>query len=145
MPLKVTNLKSRDQTGRAIYRQAKNFRDLKNGIDTTLKEWFDFVKSLPYAENPDGIEIVKRPAFVLNNLKEPIDCKQKAVLMGAWLEAHGIPWRLVAVSERPDKIIHHVMIQAKISGRWKNIDATYNTFKLFEPKVDVTYAEELPR
>jgi len=145
MPVKVSPLLSRDQSGRAIYRQAKNFGDLKGGLETTLRDWFDFVKALPYEENPPGTEIVKRPAFVLREQETPIDCKQKAVLMGAWLEAHGIPWRLAAVSERKDKQIHHVMIQAKIEGRWKNIDATYSDFELFEPKRNVTYAEELPR
>lgn len=144
MPTKITELTNRDQSGAAIYRQAKNFKDLGDGLDTTLREWFNFVKSIPYKVNPPGFEIVKRPSFVLKNLEVPIDCKQKAVLMGAWFNAHGIPWRLAAVSERKDRKIHHVFPQARIEGKWKNVDATYNEFKLFEAKPNVTYAEVLP-
>ena len=148
MPVSNTLLTNRNQTGRAIYKHAEKFAGdlLPYGYhDLTLHEFYDLVRSIPYEENPVGYEFVVRPGFSLEDLNSPLDCKQKAVLIGAWLYANNIEWRLAAVSEQDDKEIHHVLVQANIKGSWKNIDATYPEFKLFEAKNKVTYAEELPR
>jgi hypothetical protein len=138
----VQILKSRSQTGREIKRLAKKYyNDLGNFLETPLDKFYSYVKNIPYQEDPRGQEIVKRPAYLLSGRTK--DCKKAAVLIGSWLEAHGIPWRLVAVSERPDREIHHVFNQARIDGEWKNIDATYPDYKLFQPKPEVTAAEEI--
>lgn len=138
-------LESRDQTGSLIYEGAEYYQDLGKYLDTSLKDFFNFVSSIPYLEDDGKTEIVSRPLYLIHkkfNLKG-LDCKKKAVLMGAWFNAHGTPWRLVAVSERPDKEIHHVFVQAYLGGKWMNIDPTYPEFKLFESKPEVTYGEVL--
>jgi hypothetical protein len=61
----------------------------------------------------------------------------------SWLKQNAIPARALAVSEMPNKKIHHVFPQGLIGGRWRNIDATYSKYKLFAKKPRVTYAEIL--
>jgi hypothetical protein len=142
----IKELQSRAQTGRSIYRSAKYFKDLGIHLDDSLQQFFNHVRAIPYKEDGLSAEVVSRPKYLLgNNFPEGIDCKKKAVLIGSWLNAHNIPWRLVAVSERKDKKIHHVFNQAQIQGEWKNIDATYPSYKLFESKPGVTAGEKLPR
>ena len=158
MKATIEELRSRAQTGRSIYESAKYFRDLGIHLDSSLNNFYNFVKKIPYKEDRIGIEIVSRPGHMLGRsrfrimrpkhilgespFREGIDCKKKAVLISAWLEAHGVPYRLVAVSEKPSKKIHHVFPQAQIDGGWVNIDATYPYYQLFEGK-PVTYGEVL--
>jgi len=145
--VKIEPLLDRAQTGKSIYRLAGNFwTDLGGMADTTLLDFHSFVKNIPYVEDAYGLEVTARPLWLLSQDIFPgSDCKKKAVLMGAWAEAHGIPWRLIAVSETPDKLIHHVFPQFKINGEWSNVDATYPDYQLFESKPYVTEAEELLR
>ena len=147
MKAEVEELTSRAQTGRSIYKSAKYFKDLGPFLDTTLAQFFNHVKNIPYKEDSLKAEIVSRPKYLLGKsaFRDGIDCKKKAVLISAWMEAHGIPYRLVAVSEKKNKQIHHVFPQAYINDRWQNVDATYNHYKLFEGKPNVTYGEVLPR
>ena len=143
MKIGVVNLRSRVQTGKEIYRCARNYyRDLGSKLDTTLETFFNWVRSIPYREDNFYSEVVGRPKHLLRF--PALDCKKKAVLMGAWFTAHGIPWRLVAVSEKADKEVHHVFTQAKINKTWKTADPTYPEYQLFEAKPTVTYAEVLP-
>lgn len=145
MKIGIQELTDRVQTGYAIYASAKYFNDLGIHLDKSLNEIFDFVRKIPYQEDGES-EIIARPKFLLNKKYFPaLDCKKKAVIIGAWLEAHGLPWRLIAISEKSDKKIHHVFPQAKIDGDWLNIDATYPEYFLFQPKKHATFGEELPR
>jgi len=145
MEIGVIELTDRIQSGKEIYKSSKKYRDLGFYVDTTLTDFFDFVKNIPYQEDRIA-EIVSRPKYLFDRNKFPgLDCKKKAILIGAWLTAHGIKWRAVAASERADKKIHHVFIQAYIKGRYRNIDATYPYMRLFESKPKVTRAQELPR
>lgn len=163
MKATIEPLKSRAQTGRSIYESAKYYKDLGLHLDTGLQDFFNFVKKIPYKEDKLGLEVVSRPEYLLlgrspHKIIRPkyilgespfpngIDCKKKAVLISAWLEAHGIPYRLCAVSEKKNKKIHHVFPQAEIEGKWYNVDATYPYYKLFEGKNNkVTHGEILPR
>ena len=147
MKAEVEELRSRAQTGRSIYKSAKHYQDLGMHLDSSLANFFNHVKNIPYKEDTKKAEIVSRPKYLLGKsaFKDGIDCKKKAVLISAWLEAHGIPYRLVAVSEKKDKKIHHVFPQAEIQGQWLNVDATYPHYKLFEGKPNVTHGEVLPR
>jgi len=147
MRTEIKQLRSRVQTGKAIYKSAsKYYRDLGYHLDDSLHSFFSYVKNIPYKEDPTGTEIVSRPKYLLQGTAvfEGMDCKKKAVLIGAWAEAHGVPWRLLAVSERKDKQIHHVFPQLKINGEWKTVDATYPDYQLFMPK-KITAGEELLR
>lgn len=137
----------RAQSGKSIYKMADNhWRDLGGMADTTLNQFHNFVKNIPYVEDSFGEEVTARPLWLLSEEIFPgSDCKKKAVLMGAWANAHGLPWRLIAVSENPDKSIHHVFPQFKINDCWVNVDATYSDDQLFAAKPTVTAGEELLR
>lgn len=150
-------LKSRGQTGRQVYRLASTYwPDLDDFglLDLTLKAFFDKVRKIPYTNDPQGTEYAIRPGFLLDRRMWPaLDCKKKAILIATYLEAHGWKpadgrrgeklYRLVAVSEKPSKEIHHLYVQAFINGKWRNIDPTYETYRIFEPKPHVTFAQEL--
>jgi transglutaminase-like putative cysteine protease len=73
-----------------------------------------------------------------------MDCKKKATLVGAWLKRRGIPFRLVSSSRRKDRRITHVFPQAKLRGKWVNLDATYSAYYPAQPK-KLTNWEMLPR
>lgn len=151
MRVGIETLRSRTQTGKAIYKAARYWKDLGTLLDTTLEDFYSFVRKIRYVEDTKD-EVVSRPKYILTSDYgfKGIDCKKKAVLLMSWLLAHGYKpgktVRLVAVSERPDKKIHHVFIQCKIDGprgKWKNIDATYKDYRLFQAKPEVTDGEEL--
>lgn len=147
MKADINELRSRVQTGKSIYRSAKYHKDLGIHQDDSLTDFFDYVKNIPYREDSLKAEIVSRPKYIMSGgaFEKGIDCKKKATLIGAWMNAHNIPWRLLAVSEKKNKKIHHVFPQAKIGGQWANVDATYSHYKLFSPKPKVTAGEVLPR
>jgi hypothetical protein len=105
-----------------------------------LDSYFNFVRKLPYAIDKKPIEVVGRPLRIVERARIGIDCKKKAILMGSWCKSNGIPFRMITSSNRKDKRVHHIFPQAKIDGAWRNIDATYSHYRLFEPKT-VTYAE----
>ena len=140
----IENLEDRIQSGDRIYESAKYFQDLGKYLDLGLNDFFNFVRTIPYKEDTNGIEVTSRPKYLITQKPfKGLDCKKKAILMGAWFNAHNIPWRLVAVSERDDNEIHHVFTQAQLEGEWRNVDPTYSDFKIFEGKPAVTYGELL--
>ena len=141
MIIGIQTLFSRNTTARQIENSAKHFRDLGFLLDTTLEQFFNFVRRIPYKMDSESWEIVARPAYLLDKNRFPaLDCKKKSVLILAWLYAHGIPGRLVGISELPSKVIHHIFPQAFINGKWRNLDPTYPEFKMFEPKPNATHA-----
>jgi hypothetical protein len=118
------------------------FIDRKDGTrmklsDMSLQSFFDFVRTIPYRRDiskPVAREIVARPHYVVKHRALGMDCKKKAVLIASFLKRHAIPFRFIGSSERKDKRIHHIFCQGWFNGIWKNVDATYRDYKLFEPK-----------
>ena len=147
----VANLHDKAQTGEAMYEMVERFSsDIDAfGVGNTrltelpLDKFFSLVSSLPYSEDPEETEVVTRPAHIFATPWQGWDCKKKAVAIAAWLKEHGIPYRFVAVSRRPDGEIHHVIVQACIGGSLRDIDATYPNYRLFQDH-RWTYAEPLP-
>lgn len=87
---------------------------------------FRYVADLPYHRDPPGQETVARPIYLLQPDWTPRDCDDKTVLIGAWAELHGLPWRIVVSSKRDDKRPHHVFPEVKLPGLgWTPMDATY--------------------
>jgi hypothetical protein len=135
-------LQSKDQTGKGMYRMIDQYHsDLdfifyrgKKLKDMKLFEFFDFVKNIPYRRDVRGIEVISRPAKIIESKDLGMDCKKKAILIGAYLKNRNIPYRLMSSSKRPDRKIHHVYPQAQIDGIWYNLDATYNHYKPLELK-----------
>jgi len=135
------------QTGRLMYSLSTDYADdlddviLKNGntacqlSDLDLKEFYDFVRGIPYRRDTKPIEVVSRPRYILENVNKGMDCKKKSLLFGSWFTKQGfsplIDWRFMAVSMRPDKHFHHVFPQIKLNGKFQNTDATYKHYRIF--------------
>lgn len=136
-------LRSKDQTGRAMYSLAVSFADdLGTLAGEKLSKFYNRVKNIPYQRDPKGLETIARPGLLLKEFPS-LDCKKKAILMAAFFRKNKKPFRFVAVSEIPSKKIHHVFVQVFLRGQWRNVDATYSKYKLFEPKPRITRAEIL--
>ncbi len=139
-------------TGEEMYRLAKTYAsDLGNNLDKSLERWFNVVLEIPYMDdsklmqNPSD-EILARPKYLLNPAIFPaLDCKKKAILIGAWCAGQNppVPFRFIAVSEKPDKKIHHVFTQVRQFPGWITADPTYSNYKLGEGKPQTTFAQEL--
>lgn len=111
----------------------------------TLQEFFDFVKNIPYRKDPKPIEIVARPYYIVKHRKLGMDCKKKAVAIGAFLRMKNFKYRAIGSSNRPDQKVHHIYLQLfdPDEMEWKNVDATYSHYKLFEQKKNETFKEVL--
>ena len=107
-----------------------------------LKVFFDFVKNIRYRRDKTPIEIISRPGYIIKHRNMGMDCKKKGILIASYLRKNRIPYRFICSSSRPNKRIHHIFPQAYLSGSWKNIDATYDIYKIGNPKT-VTKAEYL--
>ena len=142
-------LASRGQTGRRMYALAAMSGDLQSiyvhdkGRPVTLASlpfprFYNFVRRIPYRRDDAPVEVVARPRYLVERASGGLDCKKKAILLGAWLNANGYrpmkEWRFVAMSSKPSGSIHHVFPQVNMSGEWKNADATYRYMRLLQPK-----------
>jgi len=113
--------------------------------------YFDFVKNLPYMDNgfllgdPQS-EILARPGFFMRPEIFPgLDCKAKAVLIGAWCAENKVPYRYIACQEDPEEgDIHHVFpLVAATNGGFISADATFPSFFPGMTKPTLSKAEEL--
>ncbi len=147
--------RGRAQTARFMYWLAEKFAgDLGNLSRMSLPEFHAFVARLPYRNDEMAYgdpyrEVVARPGYILDMAKndqiQGIDCKKKAILIGAWSKLNGLPWELVAMSEQPNKEVHHVFPLVGLGDQWVNADATYSRNQLGAPKPEITFAERLAR
>lgn len=154
MKISSEDLTSKEQTGAEMHRLINTYyNDVNNTIvsngekylplsELTVEEAFDFVKNLPYKVDTAPIEIVSRPSILIKNSSNGLDCKKKSILICSYLKSNGIPFRLIASSQRPDGRIHHVFPQMKLNKKWCNLDATYPENNIYEKKI-VTKAEVL--
>lgn len=154
MKISSEELTSKDQTGKEMHRMINAYsNDIKqvmvsNGektlpmSDLSINEAFDLIKNLPYKVDTAPIEVVSRPSILIENSSNGLDCKKKSILMCSYLKENGIPYRLIASSQRPDGSIHHVFPQMYYDGKWCNMDATYSDNKIFDKKL-VTNSEVL--
>lgn len=150
-------LRDRQQTARRIKHLIETFYiDLNNVFlarnhkltplsKLSLQDYFNLVKSIPYRRDPRPYEITARPYYIFKHYKLGMDCKKKAVAMGAFLRMKNYKYRAIGSSSREDKKIHHIYFQYydTKSGQWKNADATYSHYKLDAPKTQETYKEVL--
>lgn len=144
-------LYSKDQTSRRMYQLIDRFyNDLKRfkvrkGKKTvplpslTVREFFYYVRSIPYRQDKKPIEVISRPYHILRHRFVGMDCKKKGILLGSFLKLKKIPFRLIGSSKRVSGRIHHVYPQIFINGNWKNYDATYSHYKPFQKKQVTNY------
>lgn len=146
--------RGKEQTGRFMYGYAEHFCDDIPGLERTpFPVWYARVKAIPYRSDEDLfpedpnqiIEVVARPAYLVNpNIFPRLDCKKKAILIGAWAAANHRPFCFLAVSEIPSGEIHHVFPAVDFGSGWRTADATLPEFRVGQV-FPITYAEELLR
>ena len=77
-------------------------------------EFYDYVRKLPYKDDPEGIEHMSRPRYTLSQSWEgPRDCDDKTLALAAYCELHKIPYRIVVCGERETP--HHVYPEIKLA------------------------------
>lgn len=144
--------KGRAQTARWMYGLAQIFKnDIGDLALMPFDQYFDFIRGGPYANDeiawgdPER-EVLARPAYLLKWQRFPgLDCKKKAIMIGAWAERNRVPWELIGMSERADKEIHHVFPVLWDGEKWVNADATYPRYFLGQAKPEMTAAERFAR
>lgn len=145
----VQEYQSKESTGSQMRFVVENdWSDLGGYINWPYPAWFDFVRLIPYESDaerfPDRvIELVPRPAYLLDRQLFPsLDCKKKSILLAAWAYGHGLPYRFLAVSQKPNGEVHHVFPQIDFGEGWSNEDATFASFMsgMGQP---LTFAAEL--
>jgi hypothetical protein len=107
-----------------------------------LLDYYDFVRSMPYRQDVEPIEVVARPQIIVERFLSGIgrDCKKASVMLGSYFTKKRIRWRLVTMSSRPDRQMHHIFPQIFLEGEWGNMDATYSYMRPLQAKT-VTAAE----
>lgn len=129
------------------YNDIDSIKIRHNGRLTVLSQlplnvFFNFVKNIKYRQDKTPVEIISRPGYIIRHRDMGMDCKKKGILIASYLHKNRIPYRFICSSSRPNKKIHHIFPQAYLLGKWNNIDATYNIYRMGKPKT-VTKAEYL--
>lgn len=143
--MKITEyvLKDYRQTIKEIFRLSRQYHtDLlyfkeKDLISMSPKEFFDWLQSVEYIADPDGIEVVQRPKILFDNIgtNRPFDCDDRTVLSLSYfilLNKQRLIFNRpmyetkVCVIGRASKP-HHVHIEYKLENEteWKAFDPTY--------------------
>ncbi len=108
---------------------------------------FDWLKdTIPYVEDPDGVQYVKMPGAVyedrftsLGGTGKGADCKSFSVFASACLKNLGIPHFYRFISQDKDEDLHHVYICVPTTGKdYIVIDAvpTGNVAPVYDVEVD---------
>jgi hypothetical protein len=134
--LKLKRLRNVEQTGAEMERLVRTYScDVADLDNLNIFKMFRYVANLKYIADPMGIELVQRPKFVRSKKARFRDCDDKSILLGAWLYRRKIPFRFIAVSTKPNKKLHHVLIECRFkNGSKKYLDATYPQNKIFQHK-----------
>lgn len=111
----------------------------------SLKEFFSFVKNIPYRRDPKPIEITARPYYIIKHRKLGMDCKKKGTLICSFLRMKNYKYRAIGSSTRPDKAVHHIYFELydPTGQAWRPVDATYPENVLFRENHKETFREVL--
>lgn len=151
--LKTEPLAGKELTGQKMYATVDaNYADIGGGMKMPFQAWYDYVRQIPYISDSERfqdrlLEVVPRPAYCMDRKLFPkIDCKKKSILIGSWAKGNGVPFRFVAVSDRPDGEATHVFPQLDFGDGWVNADATLPEYFIGRGQGStVTSATELGR
>lgn len=109
----------------------------------SLEEIFNFVRDIPYRKDKKPVEIIARPYLIIKHNQLGMDCKKKTILLASWCKRNNFSYRFLGSSMRRDKKICHIFPQIFLDGQWRNIDATYKDYKIFDIKKNITAVEIL--
>lgn len=101
------------------------------------KEFFEFIRSLPYVKDPKGIEFVNRPkiSILLSGTTHPFDCDDRTVLSLSYFILRNTlnkiqgkepeyQYRIVVVGRNQKP--HHIYMEYKTEkSNWIPFDPTY--------------------
>jgi hypothetical protein len=104
-------------------------------------EFFGWMKNIKYTRDTKPVEVIIRPKWLLSpyGLIKGMDCKKKATVTKCYLDSKKLKNRLVLMSNRPDKKMHHILNQVKTKNGWKNFDTTYSHNRPFQPRKVTRY------
>lgn len=149
----IEPLINKEQTGRRMKQLVGRFaRDLdrvrvrvggrsKRFSALNPLEVHEVVRNIPYRKDTEPVEVIARPARLLNGEFRSLDCKKKAILIGAWAARRGYPFKFIAASKRPDRKFHHVFPVVRLRGEWVNMDATYANMRPGTTKTGTAFEE----
>jgi len=139
MELKAWPLRSKYRTVKeinfAVNHYAADLKQFPEIMKMSFKQFFNFVKNIPYSRDQKESEVVSRPKYLLTIFKA-LDCKKKSILIGSFMRLKFGPgsYRFVLSSNRPDGLISHIFTQI-FDERWINADATYSSGQIGKPKL----------
>ena len=98
-----------------------------NDVQGHARVLIQWVKShMIYLADPDGAEFIQTPTVLLNVIAAKGtaygDCDDHVVLLGALLNAIGIPARAAAVKLHGSEYYNHVIIEYQVNGEWVTCD-----------------------
>jgi len=144
MKIKVLKYGGPRKTMREMKKSSQYGEDLGHLSRLSLIDFFDFVKNIPYIDDPrvfSNAELVARPKYLLN--AGALDCKKKAVLISAWCNSQKpkLKNKFVASSDRKDKSLHHVFPIILTNSGWVVADATFSSYFIGKKKPKITHTE----
>ena len=89
-----------------------------------IRKIFYFVRDrIRYVQDPNDVETLSTPDYLLANMNAGGDCDDKSVLLATLLEASGHPARFRAVGFEGGALTH-VYVETKLGERWIPLDTT---------------------
>jgi len=101
-------------------------KDMVPWASLTLPEIFDTIKAIPFRPDPPNEETLMRPLYTMNGWGWGGDCDDKCICLASWAYLNAIPCRFVAVRRSDMPVLHHVVCELYIEGRWIHADPTYS-------------------
>lgn len=134
MRLTIHPLTSIMTTGQYMGRLSVQYAmDAVDLVTLNLTELQELIRSWPYVADPRGLEWVQRPSYTISGKGPFRDCDDRAIVVGAYAELRGLPFRFVAVGNRPGHP-HHVVCEVQVGETWIVVDGTYPTDRLNSPR-----------
>jgi hypothetical protein len=108
----------------------KHHGDIAEFDNFTFQQWYEKVRALPYIpDQPKAgqydLDVFCRPSRTLAANPVCRDCDDKAILLACYCYRHGIPFRFVACSYKPENKVEHCILEVMLDGKWQECDSTY--------------------
>jgi hypothetical protein len=107
------------------------FTDAISLKELNIYQMFDYVANdIDYVKDPEGTELVMRPAYTIK--RHAGDCDDKTILFLSWLKLNKFPAGYSIVSDKDNKPYHHIFpfTYNKSTNKIIDLDATYPKNKI---------------
>jgi hypothetical protein len=96
--LQVTRVKTNGrvkQTGPLMHKMVDlYYRDMLPWAHYSLMEIFDYIKCIPFREDPPTEETLMRPIYTMTSQGWGGDCDDKSIALASWAKLNKIPYKL---------------------------------------------------